>query len=343
MLNDQLFETETIIFSTSGECLGSIRRLDESSFEAFANAFANGVSLGVFDYVDDALNALPDGQDARVGSNGGSHGNGRLIEPTAPLARKPVSGNRHDAESQPDEEPRLRSDIDTRTVPVTFSRQVGPDPASPRPDAAAARRADPAQDRAQQAEAAMAQADDLRRQAKREELSAHQCQRGTGHRHRGRARQGRDRVRHRHCGDAQSWIRALLYTSPSYVPAAKERWRILLPLSENLPPDTRERLVARVNGLFGGKLAGESFVLSQAYLYGRVNDNPAHRVEVIDGDFIDLRTDLLDSGATGKTATAGKESGPTNGSGEDSRTSKGAIDSIGRSPGPPGAAGLQGS
>ena len=58
-------------------------------------------------------------------------------------------------------------------------------------------------------------------------------------------------------------------------------------------------LVARVNGLFGGKLAPESFVLSQAYLYGRVNDNPAHRVEVIDGDFIDLRTDL-DPGAIGK-------------------------------------------
>ena len=29
-------------------------------------------------------------------------------------------------------------------------------------------------------------------------------------------------------------VRSLLYTSPSYVPATKERWRILVPLSQNL-------------------------------------------------------------------------------------------------------------
>ena len=86
-------------------------------------------------------------------------------------------------------------------------------------------------------------------------------------------------------------IRSLLYTSPSYVPATKERWRILMPLSQNYPAETREKLVARVNGLFGGKIAPESFVLSQAYLFGHV-DNPDHRVEVIDGDFLDLRDDL---------------------------------------------------
>ena len=86
------------------------------------------------------------------------------------------------------------------------------------------------------------------------------------------------------------------------MPATKERWRILLPTSNNLPPDMRAMLVARVNGLFGGKLAPESFVLSQAYLYGSVNGNPAHRVEVIDGDFIDLRSDL-DPGAIGKSPT----------------------------------------
>ena len=73
-------------------------------------------------------------------------------------------------------------------------------------------------------------------------------------------------------------------------------------MSSNLPLDMRAVLVARVNGLFDGRLAPESFVLSQAYLYGSVNSNPAHRVEVIDGDFIDLRTDL-DSGAMGKSPT----------------------------------------
>ena len=86
-------------------------------------------------------------------------------------------------------------------------------------------------------------------------------------------------------------IRCIIYTSPSYVPGAKERWRILVPLSQNREPEVREKFVARVNGLFGGKLAPESFVLSQAYLYGSVNDNPDHRVEVIDGDFLDLRDD----------------------------------------------------
>ena len=86
-------------------------------------------------------------------------------------------------------------------------------------------------------------------------------------------------------------VRSLLYTSPSYRPATKERWRILVPLSQNHPPETREKLVARINGLFGGKIAPESFVLSQAYLFGHV-DNPDHRVEVVDGDFLDLRDDL---------------------------------------------------
>ena len=46
----------------------------------------------------------------------------------------------------------------------------------------------------------------------------------------------------------------------------------------------RAKLVARLNGLFGGKLANESFMLSQAYLYGHVND-AAFTGEVIDGDF----------------------------------------------------------
>ena len=69
-------------------------------------------------------------------------------------------------------------------------------------------------------------------------------------------------------------IRCILYTSPSYVPGQKERWRILVPLSQSREPEVREKLVARLNGLFGGKLAEESFVLSQGYLYGSVNNNP---------------------------------------------------------------------
>ena len=109
-------------------------------------------------------------------------------------------------------------------------------------------------------------------------------------------------------------IRSLLYTSPSYVPAIKERWRILVPLSQNHPPETREKLVARINGLFGGKIAPESFTLSQAYLFGHV-DNPDHRVEVIDGDFLDLRDELFagsifrDGSRTGDQAANGSSIG----------------------------------
>jgi putative DNA primase/helicase len=88
----------------------------------------------------------------------------------------------------------------------------------------------------------------------------------------------------------QARIRALIYTSPSYIPEFKERWRILVPLSQNHPPENREKFVARINGLFGGEIAPESFVLSQAYYYGHVN-NPEHSVEVIDGEYLDLRDD----------------------------------------------------
>jgi len=86
-------------------------------------------------------------------------------------------------------------------------------------------------------------------------------------------------------------LRCLLYSSASHTPE-KPRWRILLPTSRNCPPARREKLVAVINGLFGGRLAGESFTLSTAFFYGSVNNNPAHRAIVLDGDFIDLRDDL---------------------------------------------------
>ena len=120
-------------------------------------------------------------------------------------------------------------------------------------------------------------------------------------------------------------IRCIIYTSPSYVPDVNERWRILLPLSQNREPEVREKFVARVNGLFGGKLAPESFVLSQAYLYGSVNSNPDHRVEVIDGDFLDLRDDTY-AGSIFKDGSrvgdqAGKQAGINlNGAGSQHRS-----------------------
>jgi putative DNA primase/helicase len=103
-------------------------------------------------------------------------------------------------------------------------------------------------------------------------------------------------------------LSALLYTSASYT-AALPKWRIVLPTSCELPPGEREKLVMRVNGIFNGIFASESFTLSQAFYYGSVNSNPLHRAEVVEGDFIDQRTDL-DAGAMGKT-------GKTGGRGED--------------------------
>jgi Primase C terminal 2 (PriCT-2) len=93
-------------------------------------------------------------------------------------------------------------------------------------------------------------------------------------------------------------LTALLYTSASHTTAAP-RWRIVMPTSKDLPPSERVKLVARINGLFGGSLAPESFVLSQSYYFGSVNNNPEHRAVSVRGDYIDLRDDL-DANARGK-------------------------------------------
>ncbi|MBV8521709.1 MAG: recombinase family protein, partial [Acetobacteraceae bacterium] len=102
-------------------------------------------------------------------------------------------------------------------------------------------------------------------------------------------------------------IAAIVYTSPSHT-ENKPRWRVIAPVSQELPPDKRAHLVGRLNGLFRGALAPESFTLSQAYYFGSVNGNPAHRVEVIDGLPIDLHDDL-DETWQGKSGTGGPAAG----------------------------------
>ena len=88
-------------------------------------------------------------------------------------------------------------------------------------------------------------------------------------------------------------IRSIVYTSPSYVPGTKERWRVLVVLSQFHAPSFRGGgLMARLNGILGGALAGESFTLSQPFYYGSVDNNPNHQVRLLDGDFIDQRPDL---------------------------------------------------
>jgi hypothetical protein len=93
-------------------------------------------------------------------------------------------------------------------------------------------------------------------------------------------------------------IRAIIYTSPSHDEDAP-RWRVLCPLSAEYPPSDRNRLMARLNGIFGGAFSRESWTWSQSYYFGAVNKNPAHRVAVTAGICLD-QANRLDSCAIGK-------------------------------------------
>jgi hypothetical protein len=103
-------------------------------------------------------------------------------------------------------------------------------------------------------------------------------------------------------------VMALLYTSPSYT-VAEPKWRIITPCSRDLPPSERAKLTARVNGVLGGILASESFTLSQGFFCGSVNGNPSPLIELIEGDFVDLRDDL-DVTAIGKPQGGSGSSDP---------------------------------
>lgn len=93
-------------------------------------------------------------------------------------------------------------------------------------------------------------------------------------------------------------VAAMLYTSPSHAPE-HPRWRVLCPFGERLPPGERAKLVARLNGVLGGVLAGESFTLSQAYYFGHLNSGH-ERAAFVEGDRLQHRHDL-DDGAIGKS------------------------------------------
>jgi hypothetical protein len=93
-------------------------------------------------------------------------------------------------------------------------------------------------------------------------------------------------------------VTGLVYTSPSHSDTAP-RWRVLCPLSAPSAPAVRAKMAARLNGLFEGALADESFTLSQAFYYGSVAGKPAPRVALIEGQPIDA-FDLLDIFARGR-------------------------------------------
>jgi AAA domain/Primase C terminal 2 (PriCT-2) len=103
-------------------------------------------------------------------------------------------------------------------------------------------------------------------------------------------------------------IAALIYTSPSHTPA-RPRWRVLAPLSRSMPPDHRERLCARLQGVLGGALAPESFALSQAYYYGGVDGGTVPETLLIEGAALDT-LDRLDAGALDKRGKPYASVGP---------------------------------
>jgi hypothetical protein len=84
-------------------------------------------------------------------------------------------------------------------------------------------------------------------------------------------------------------------------------WRIWLPTSRAYlgAPDELRALraswVARANGVLGGILAPESFVLSQAFYVGGIKGKPTIRVIVTRGTRIDTRDDLDALYASGKS------------------------------------------
>jgi hypothetical protein len=80
-------------------------------------------------------------------------------------------------------------------------------------------------------------------------------------------------------------IAGIIYTTASHRPDAP-RWRALVPVSQNYQPTARWELAARLNHVFGGTLAAESFALSQAYYFGRVAGVP-YEAHVSNGYYLD--------------------------------------------------------
>ncbi len=97
---------------------------------------------------------------------------------------------------------------------------------------------------------------------------------------------------------ANAGIAAIIYTSPSHTEDTP-RWRVLCPLAQAIPSHARAGMVARLNGLFVGALASESFTASQAYYYGSVRSNPSHEVVAIEGRALDEAPEL-DAEAVGR-------------------------------------------
>ena len=94
---------------------------------------------------------------------------------------------------------------------------------------------------------------------------------------------------------SRAGVMAIPYTSPSYT-LEKPRWRILAFLSKAYYGNWKERdkqrkaFVDQLIGVLGlGPIFGEeSYVLSQAHYYGFKVGNKDHKVELVEGEYLDL-------------------------------------------------------
>lgn len=109
---------------------------------------------------------------------------------------------------------------------------------------------------------------------------------------------------------AAAGVAALIYTSPSHgLPEKGHRWRVLCPCrSQLLAVEMRRGLVARVNGVLGGILAGESFTDSQGFTFGAVEGQAEPETWLVEGRFLDDCADLA-AGAIDKARKAPREIG----------------------------------
>jgi hypothetical protein len=80
-------------------------------------------------------------------------------------------------------------------------------------------------------------------------------------------------------------VAGIIYTTAGHTPAAP-RWRALVPVSQAYAPAARWELAARLNHIFAGTLANESFTLSQAYYFGRVQ-GVLYEAYVTGGHYLD--------------------------------------------------------
>ena len=86
-------------------------------------------------------------------------------------------------------------------------------------------------------------------------------------------------------------IRSLLYTSPSYVPAIRNAGASWCRCRGTYPPEMRENL-SRASMVCSAASSRRKASRCRRRTVTATSITPDHRVEVIDGDFLDLRDDL---------------------------------------------------